>query len=369
MSSLRRGDVLRAARCAGWLVFVLMNSGEFARGGGWLARARRLLDDGQHDCVERGHLLVPAAFQHAFAGDWPTAHAISGQAAEIGDRFGDIGPGDARPQHSGPGADRAGKTGEGMTLLDEVMVAVMAGRGVRDRRRRRLLQRDRGVPGGLRSAPGAAVDGGADPLVRLPAGPGPVQRPLPRASRRDHAAARRVAGRHRRGAAGVRAAPPAGSAGGRCRLLPAGRAAPAARRVRRGRGGVPPGQPVGTRAAARSGAAAAGPGAGRRRRGGDPPRGRTRRRTAWRGRGCFPRYVEIMLAAGDVAAARAAADELSQIADDLDAPLLRAAGRPGPGSRPAARGRRPSRAAARCAGRGRRGRSSRCRTRPLGSGS
>ena len=37
-----------------------------------------------------------------------------------------------------------------------------------------------------------------------------------------------------------------------------------------------------------------------------------------------PAYVEIMLTAGDVAAARVGADELSQIAADLDAPLLRA---------------------------------------------
>ncbi len=36
-------------------------------------------------------------------------------------------------------------------------------------------------------------------------------------------------------------------------------------------------------------------------------------------------YVEILLAVDDVAAARAAADELSDIAADLDAPLLRAA--------------------------------------------
>ena len=87
---LRRGDVERAARCAGWAVFVLMNAGEFARGAGWLARARRLLDDGQRDCVEQGHLLVPAAMERAFADDWPAAYAISGEAAEIGVRFGDI---------------------------------------------------------------------------------------------------------------------------------------------------------------------------------------------------------------------------------------------------------------------------------------
>ena len=33
-----------------------------------------------------------------------------------------------------------GKTAEGMTLLDEAMVAVTAGRGVADRRRHRLLR-------------------------------------------------------------------------------------------------------------------------------------------------------------------------------------------------------------------------------------
>jgi len=36
-----------------WLAFHFLNRGDFARGGGWLARARRLLDDGQHDCAEQ----------------------------------------------------------------------------------------------------------------------------------------------------------------------------------------------------------------------------------------------------------------------------------------------------------------------------
>ena len=38
----------------------------------------------------------------------------------------------------------------------------------------------------------------------------------------------------------------------------------------------------------------------------------------------LPAYVEIMLASGDLDAAVAAADELAGMADDLDAPLLRA---------------------------------------------
>ena len=48
-------------RCAFWVAFNLLNRGELARAGGWLARGRRILDEGGHDCVERGYLLVPPA--------------------------------------------------------------------------------------------------------------------------------------------------------------------------------------------------------------------------------------------------------------------------------------------------------------------
>jgi ATP/maltotriose-dependent transcriptional regulator MalT len=123
---LNRGDVLRAARSAGWLVFVLLNGGEFARAAGWLARARRLLDGFQGDCAERGHLLVPEAFQHAVEGNWPGAHAISGRAAELGVRFGDIDLVTLARSIQGRALIAQGQTVEGMTLLDEVMVGVMA---------------------------------------------------------------------------------------------------------------------------------------------------------------------------------------------------------------------------------------------------
>ena len=86
---LRRGDLERAARCAFWLSFILLNKGELVRGGGWVARARRLLDDGQLDCVEQGYLLLPVALQSFAEGDAATAYATFGQAAKIGDRFRD----------------------------------------------------------------------------------------------------------------------------------------------------------------------------------------------------------------------------------------------------------------------------------------
>jgi DNA-binding NarL/FixJ family response regulator len=124
---LRRGGAERAARCAFWLAFGLLNRGELARGGGWLARARRLLDDGQLDCVEQGYLLVPVALQRFAEGDAATAYASFGQAAKIGDRFGD--PDLATLARAGRGQAllRLGETAEGVALLDEAMVAVEAG--------------------------------------------------------------------------------------------------------------------------------------------------------------------------------------------------------------------------------------------------
>jgi DNA-binding CsgD family transcriptional regulator len=124
---LSRGDGARAARVAFWLALHLLLRGEQARGGGWLARAVRLLDEGGLDCVERGFVLVPAALRRVAEGDVAGALALFGRAAQIGERFGDpdlmvlaeLGRGDA--------LIRLGETADGVALLDEVMIAVTAG--------------------------------------------------------------------------------------------------------------------------------------------------------------------------------------------------------------------------------------------------
>ena len=315
----------------------------------------------------------PVALQRAVGGRLAAAaHAISAQAAEIGDRFGD------------PDLVTLARHGQGRALI-------ALGR---DRRGHGPARRGHGRASWPARCPPIVAGivycsvieacqeifdlrraqewtAALSQLVRLPAGPRPVPRSVPGASRRDHAAARRLAGRastRRSGrASGSRSRRPPG---GRRRLLPAGRAAPAARRVRAGRGGLPPGQPVGTRAAARAWRCC-----GWRRARSTPPR---RRSAAWWTR---PQDRRRALAAASRAtsrscsppatsrAARAAADELSEIADDLDAPLLRALRRPR--ARGGARSPRATRAprSARCAGPGRRGRSSRRPTRPRGSGS
>jgi DNA-binding CsgD family transcriptional regulator len=123
---VRLGDSVGAARCALRLGTELLLMGEMARGGGWLARAGRIIEEGDLDGVERGWLLVPAAMQ-CFDEDPTTAHATFGQAAEIGARFDD--PDLVAMARNGQGwaLIRLGQTAAGLSLLDEAMVAVTAG--------------------------------------------------------------------------------------------------------------------------------------------------------------------------------------------------------------------------------------------------
>ena len=49
---LHRKKTKQAVRCAFWLGFMLMNAGEWARSGGWMARGERLLSDEEvPDCA------------------------------------------------------------------------------------------------------------------------------------------------------------------------------------------------------------------------------------------------------------------------------------------------------------------------------
>lgn len=124
---LAQGAAPGAARCAFWLGFTSLIQGESAKSGGWLARGQRLLDDGGHDCVERGYLLMLQGLRRMWEGDNTTIHATFDQAARLGERFGDaqlmafgrVGVGEA--------LIRAGRTAEGLALFDEVMVAVTSG--------------------------------------------------------------------------------------------------------------------------------------------------------------------------------------------------------------------------------------------------
>jgi len=120
---LRLADPARAARCAFWLGNGLLLRGEAARGGGWFARAQRLLD-GDQDCMEWGYLLVPVALRSLAEGDPAAAYETSSRTAEIGERFGDANLMTFGRLNQGKALIAVGQIAQGVALLDEAMVAV-----------------------------------------------------------------------------------------------------------------------------------------------------------------------------------------------------------------------------------------------------
>jgi DNA-binding CsgD family transcriptional regulator len=124
---LEAGDASRAVRCAFWIGHNLLFRGEMSPALGWFARAQRLLEREERDCVERGYLLIPALLQHVISGDFDAAHTTALNAAEIGERFGDQDLVAIALMEQGHALVRQGRTGEGLRLVDETMVAVTAG--------------------------------------------------------------------------------------------------------------------------------------------------------------------------------------------------------------------------------------------------
>jgi DNA-binding CsgD family transcriptional regulator len=124
---LRGGETTQAVRCAVWLATLLLLRGDTARGSGWNARAQRLIDEEQLDCVEQGFLRMPIGFRSILEGDFAAAYAAFHQAVEIAERFGDVDLLAMSRQALGRAMIGLGDIANGLALLDEVMVSVAAG--------------------------------------------------------------------------------------------------------------------------------------------------------------------------------------------------------------------------------------------------
>jgi DNA-binding NarL/FixJ family response regulator len=124
---LERDQGLPAARAAFWIAINLSIRGEAGGAKGWFGRARRLVDREPDDCVERGYLVLADMLGHAAAGDADAAIAAGREAVSIGDRFGDADLFALAAQDLGGLLIKAGRVAEGLGLLDEAMVAVTAG--------------------------------------------------------------------------------------------------------------------------------------------------------------------------------------------------------------------------------------------------
>ena len=126
-AELAEDDSLGALRAAYWLALTLWQGGELAISNGWLARGERLLDRVDEDVVERGYLLERATFGHIAKGEFAEAIAAAPQVTEYGRRFSD-------PDLTAMGLHMegrlrifSGQVADGLHLLDEAMVWVLAG--------------------------------------------------------------------------------------------------------------------------------------------------------------------------------------------------------------------------------------------------
>jgi DNA-binding CsgD family transcriptional regulator len=120
----RNGAPLPAAKCAFWLGLVFLLRRDTAQANGWLARARRLIED--RDCAEQGYLLLPEAERQLGAGDTIGGFESAARAAAIGERFGDADLATCARHQQGRALILQGRVRDGLSLLDESMLAVVA---------------------------------------------------------------------------------------------------------------------------------------------------------------------------------------------------------------------------------------------------
>jgi DNA-binding CsgD family transcriptional regulator len=125
--NLDAGATRAAVRVAFWLALVLLTSGETAIGGGWVARAQRLLAEIDGDVVDRGYLLIHVMYRHIYAGEFDTAFSLAEEVTDYGRRYRDPDLTAMGLSSQGRLLMYLGRVVDGLALLDESMVAVAAG--------------------------------------------------------------------------------------------------------------------------------------------------------------------------------------------------------------------------------------------------
>ena len=121
------GETKAAVRAATHLGVNLAMLGDVGQAGGWFARAQRLVEREEGDGPERGYVLLPLALRHEAAGDYALVAEGAGEAAAIGDRFGDRDLFALGAHVQGVALIRLGRLEEGFRLLDEAMLAAIGG--------------------------------------------------------------------------------------------------------------------------------------------------------------------------------------------------------------------------------------------------
>ncbi len=124
---LEAGEHLEAARAALWIGTQKMVQGEFGAGGGWMARAARLVAENDTGSALRGYLLIAEAFGALSEGDLNRAISMTAEASEIGRQHHDPDLTSLALHQEGLFLLEAGRTDGGLACLDEAMVALSGG--------------------------------------------------------------------------------------------------------------------------------------------------------------------------------------------------------------------------------------------------
>ncbi|MGY4772276.1 LuxR C-terminal-related transcriptional regulator [Kribbella sp. CWNU-51] len=124
---LARGDVLGAAGAALWSGMQRLVAGDVVVGGGWLARAARLIEEDGTDSVPAAYLRMSTAFEAAAVGELDLAVAMSAEAVAAGRRHQNRDLVGMALHQEGRFLLAAGRSAEGLAKLDEAMVELTAG--------------------------------------------------------------------------------------------------------------------------------------------------------------------------------------------------------------------------------------------------
>lgn len=121
---LAQGDLLGAAAAALWTGMQRTFAGDVAIGGGWLARAARLVEEDGTDSVPAGFLKLPQALA---AGDVDQAVALTREAVAAGRRHGSRDLVGLALHQEGLLLLESGRAADGLAKLDEAMVELSSG--------------------------------------------------------------------------------------------------------------------------------------------------------------------------------------------------------------------------------------------------
>jgi DNA-binding NarL/FixJ family response regulator len=124
----RQGDdIPAAARCTWWLGHNMLFRGDSVRAEGWFAIGRRLLDEAELDCVERGYLLAPTWLRQMGDKDWARGLETARAAEAIALRFTDPDLVWLARDDQARALISLGQVDEGLRLVNELLVVVGSG--------------------------------------------------------------------------------------------------------------------------------------------------------------------------------------------------------------------------------------------------